>query len=298
LAFKFFKDKNKGPIEVTCPLCQHVQQESPLAVSSTCKGCNAYLSFRKGGEIVARRQPSNEPLSQNSQTSEPKPKPELTQKPEPKPAPKPEPKPELKSQEDLSPRYHRQSNSDDEESKSAQKKRKANERLVTCFECGDSHIANALSNSTQCRKCGRLISLEDKEIKETVTSRIQTRGNVHIHKKGIVLGASIQCHNLIVDGDFTGNVECSGDLTLRRHGKIAGTVVCDRLFVQKRAKIEFMHSVETNECQIDGLVSGNLVCRGRLALEKRATLTGDIKVKTLTVADGAKHHGKIQMGGF
>ena len=53
-----------------------------------------------------------------------------------------------------------------------------------------------------------------------------------------------------------------------------------------------------DECTIDGLVTGHLACRGLLALEKKATLTGNIKVGRLTVADGAKHTGQIQMGGF
>lgn len=177
-------------------------------------------------------------------------------------------------------------------------KKKPEQRRAICFECGDSHLANAQANSTQCRKCGRLISMKDIHIREPWSSRVQTRGDVFIHKKGIVQGAAIQCHNLIVEGDFTGSAECSGDLVLRRHGKIIGKVVCDRLLVEKRAKVEFLNTVQTNECKIDGLVSGNLACRGRLALEKKATLTGNIKVGTLTVADGAKHTGQIQMGGF
>lgn len=171
-------------------------------------------------------------------------------------------------------------------------------RRAICFECGDVHEANALANSTQCHKCGRLISLANHEIKTHWNSRVQTRGDVFIHRKGVVTGAIIQCHHLVVEGEFTGSVECSGDLTLRRHGKIMGKIVCNRLFVERRAKVDFLNPVETNECRIDGLVTGQISCRGRLALEKRATLTGDIRVGTLTVADGAKHSGQIQMGGF
>jgi len=143
-----------------------------------------------------------------------------------------------------------------------------------------------------------MISLANHDIKGPWSSRIQTRGDVFIHKKGIVTGATIQCHDMIVEGDFTGSVECSGDLTLRRHGKIMGKVLCDRLLVEKRAKVDFLNPVETNECRIDGLVTGNITCRGRLALEKKATLTGNIKVGTLTIADGARHSGQIEMGGF
>jgi cytoskeletal protein CcmA (bactofilin family) len=347
LAFKFFKDKSKGPQEVTCPLCQNVQQESPLAVSSYCKRCKAYLSFRKGGEIIARAQATPDPFAhrpaQPKVEIDYKPREERAKTPSPprKPAPEkpaepqeeeeaesretrpetaepeapaaPEPTQEVEVitspdktsleaveaepvEEEPAPRFH--SEVGEENSNGSLKKKLENERLAICFECGDSHIANSLANSTQCRKCGRLISLQDQHIKEAWSSRIQTRGSVYIHKKGIVIGASIQCHNLIVEGDFTGSAECTGDLTLRRHGKILGKVICDRLLVEKRAKVEFLNTVEMNECRIDGLVTGNLVCKGRLALEKKATLTGNVKVGALTVADGARHTGQIQMGQF
>ena len=45
-------------------------------------------------------------------------------------------------------------------------------------------------------------------------------------------------------------------------------------------------------------VTGHLACRGLLALEKKATLTGNIIVGRLTISDGAKHTGQIQMGGL
>ncbi len=158
-------------------------------------------------------------------------------------------------------------------------------------------MANARANSTQCRSCGRLISLENHEIKMATSSRIQTRGDVFIHKKGSVTGSIIQCHNLTVEGSFGGGVECSGTLTLRRHASVTGKITCDKLLIERRAKVEFLETIETNECQIDGNVTADIYCRGLLALQKRATLHGDIKVGRLAVAEGAKHSGKIQMGG-
>ncbi len=366
MAFAFFKDKSKGPKEVRCPLCEHLQQESPLAVSSYCKGCGAYLSFRKGGEIVGRPQATPDPFAHRP----PQPKVDIEYKPREERGPKslatpskppaevhktkddesgatkehpnsslesvdpaapslpPQDKVELdkaaspltepskrsspvkaeteepdallanEAQEEVIPELSRFVKAPVKGDQRDSGKKQPEQRRATCFECGDSHLANARSNSTQCRKCGRLISMEDLHIREPWSSRVQTRGDVFIHKKGIVLGASIQCHNLFVEGDFTGSAECSGDLTLRRHGKIIGKVVCDRLMVEKRAKVEFLNTVQMNECKIDGIVTGNLACRGLLALEKKATLTGNIKVGTLTVADGAKHTGQIRMGGF
>ena len=343
MAFGFFKDKSKGPLEVTCPLCQHCQQESQLAVSSYCKGCGAYLTFEKDGEIKARpkappdpfahrppqpkveieykareeapitipKKPSAPPatelpeelvpavtqeLPEESNQDAPfedtiAPLPDLTPLPSP---PEESPTPAAPAGDDDSPsRYH-----GNEEEIAIPSSTKLETREVACFACGDIHAANIRANSTQCRNCGRLISMEDREIKDSVSSRVQTRVDVHIFKKGIVQSAPIQGHNLVVEGDFTGDAECSGDLILRRSGKVTGKVICKRLLVEKRAKIEFINSVEMDECKIDGLVTGHLACHGLLALEKKATLTGNIKVGRLTVADGAKHTGQIQMGGF
>jgi cytoskeletal protein CcmA (bactofilin family) len=338
LSFRFFKGRQSGPREIACPLCDHRQLESPLAVSSYCKGCGAYLTFKEG-KIKARPKtvenpfenrppqpkvdidyspreiplrpiitpsptPPNEPMATDTEEEEEEP-PQLTSKDKPVTAPvhvlpPSAPKPIESTPFEkpvLEPEKRKQ-----EPSKSSPDgkfpSKPLNTRKAMCFECGDAHDANALSNSTQCRKCGRMISLANHEIRSSWSSRIQTRGDVFIHKKGIVTGSTIQCHHMIVEGEFTGNVECSGDLTLRRHGKIMGKIICDRLLVEKRAKVDFLNPVETNECRIDGLVTGSIACRGRLSLEKKATLTGNIKVGTLTVADGAKHTGQIQMGRF
>lgn len=329
MAFGFFKDKSNEPRKVTCPLCQHCQQESQLAVSSYCKGCNAYLTFEKDGGIKARPQAPPDPFAHRP----PQPKVEIEYKAREEvvdKAPKDlSPSKPTKVDQDAPPietlKLPRSSEPEEsrntllnplnsssstkvdesssryqgaEEAKSVPNPTKVETREIACFECGETHPANVRANSSQCRSCGRLISMENREIKDAISSCIQTRGDVHIYKKGIVHSAPIQCKNLIVEGDFTGDAECSGDLILRRNGKITGKITCKRLFVEKRAKVEFINSVVMDECKIDGFVTGHLACRGLLALEKKATLTGNIKVGRLTVSDGAKHTGQIQMGGL
>jgi len=175
-------------------------------------------------------------------------------------------------------------------------KKEREPRDIHCFECRAAHTISPSSTSTLCPKCGTYISLKDYEINERWNRRIQTRGDVLIQKKGVVSGTTIQCHHLILEGDFTGGVECSGDLIIRRNGKIMGKVICRKLIVEKRANVEFLNSVETDECVLDGLISGNIHCKGLLTLKKKAVLTGNIKVGRLSIAEGAQHHGQIQMG--
>lgn len=283
--------------------------ESPLAVSSYCKSCGAYLSF-DDGQIKARAKTVADPFGNRP----PQPKVEIEYKPReergfippsksrpPKPAPSPDPQPESPLG-DTPPEVVDEEPTLPPETVAPILDTKTSPSIKTvtavCFECGDAHEANAIANSTQCRKCGRMISLENFDIKGLWNINVRTRGDVFIHKKSQLASATIECKNLIVEGEFSGIVECSGDLVLRRHAKILGKVSCQRLLVEKRAKIDFLNTIQTNECRIDGVVTGNIVCKGHLTLEKKALLTGDIKVGTLSVADGAKHSGQIQMGGF
>ncbi len=154
-----------------------------------------------------------------------------------------------------------------------------------------------MASSTLCPKCGLYLSLKNYDIRETRNQRIETCGDVTIHKKGVVRSTTIRCHDLSVDGFFNGGVVCTGNFTIRKHGKIMGRVACRKLQVEKRAHVEFLNAIDADEVVIDGTVTGDIHCRGKLSLLKKATLIGDIHVASLTVAEGAKHHGQISMGG-
>lgn len=283
LAFKFFRGKQHGPTEVICPKCHHRQAEPPLAVSTFCRKCNTHFKI-ENGKAVAQPDPyKNKDRSVsalNSPASDRIKPPQGDADPNgPKTSTSPKQAPALKPKKN-----------------SLFQKNKTELREIFCFNCKASLKISPSSTSTLCAKCSSYISLKNFDIRERWSRRIQTRGDVFIHKKGTVAGTTIQCHDLTVEGDFTGGAECSGDLIIRRNGKIIGKVICRRLIIEKRAKVEFLNTVETSECKIDGLVTGNIICSGRLALEKKAILTGNIKVGRLTISEGAKHQGQIQMG--
>ena len=105
----------------------------------------------------------------------------------------------------------------------------------------------------------------------------------------------MKCHHLTVLGELAGSVECSGDLIIRRHGKIIGTVVCRNLRIEKGAKVEFLNPVKAETARIDGEVHGQISCTGSVTLEKRAQLHGLVRTTSLVVKPGAKHSGMIEM---
>ncbi|WP_411847380.1 polymer-forming cytoskeletal protein [Roseibacillus persicicus] len=170
-------------------------------------------------------------------------------------------------------------------------------RSVRCFECDQEHEILADSTSALCPHCGAYIGLKHYDIKDQVNSRIQTRGNVFVHKKGYITGITIQCHNLTIEGEIQGGAECSGDFIVRKTGKINGPVTSDRVIIERRAEVDFMSTVTAREVIIDGHVTGSVACK-KLTLKKRATLDGDLTVASLSIEEGARHTGNIQMTGL
>lgn len=169
-------------------------------------------------------------------------------------------------------------------------------RSVRCFDCDGEHEILADSTSALCPKCGAYIGLKSYDIRDRSNSRIQTRGNVFVHKKGEVTGITIQCHNLTIEGQIQGGAECSGDFIIRKTGKVNGPVTSERVIVERRAIVDFMSGVVAKEVIIDGEVTGAVTCK-KLVLKKRATLDGDLSVSSLSIEEGARHTGNIKMTG-
>jgi cytoskeletal protein CcmA (bactofilin family)/Zn finger protein HypA/HybF involved in hydrogenase expression len=260
-------------IEVACPECGHQQKEPALVVSTQCRACRANFQVRDGKGVVRTR-----PVTRLA-------KPRKDGDPEPE-TPVAKSRPLLRSGPASPP------------------PRSFLMRLiyplkppreVICFGCGHSFKAIAEAQSSQCPKCSGYVSLLDYDITEHWNRRIQTRGNVTILKTGSVQGATIRCHNLTVLGELAGSVECSGDLVIRSHGKIVGTVQCRNLRVEKGARVEFLNPVNAVSASIDGHVRGQISCTGAITLEKRAHLHGLVRTSSLVIKPGAKHTGTIEM---
>lgn len=260
-------------IEVACPECGHLQAEPALVISTQCRSCRANFQVRDGKGVVRAR-----PVTRLAE-----PRKNSTPDPERSPAKTP-----------LTPRSGR----------TGPPQRSFLMRLINpvkpprnviCFNCGHAFSAIAEAQSSQCPKCSGYVSLLDFDITEHWNRRIQTRGNVVIQKSGTVTGTTVRCHNLTVLGELAGSVECSGDLVIRSHGKIIGTVHCHNLRVEKGARVEFLNPVTAVSATIDGQVRGQISCSGAVTLQKRAHLHGLVRTSSLIVKSGAKHTGTIEM---
>lgn len=280
--------RGKNSVALACPECGHEQHEPRIAVSTYCRGCSTHYKIEAGKAVPKKVHPSNPFASLHGSGASPRLRGQPAQGAAPetppatdhgtgaKPAAPPAEAPRRKP------------------ATSPQQKRST--RDVSCFECGHIHRAPLGASSTLCPSCGAYISLKDYDIRENWSRGIQTRGNVVIHRKAAVTGITIRCHDLTVLGKLTGGVDCSGDFIIQSHGKIMGKVRCKRLIVEKRAQVDFSNPVKCEDAIIDGKVTGHFTCTGKLHLKKKATLSGDIKVATMAVDEGARHHGQISIG--
>lgn len=260
-------------IEVACPECGHLQIEPALVVSTQCRACRANFQVKDGKGVVRTRPVTR--LAKPRKDTDPYPVLEPAQTQPLLRARPSEPPPRSFLMRLLHPTKPR--------------------REVTCFGCGHAFTTIAEAQSSQCPKCCGYVSLLDYDITEHWNRRIQTRGDVIIQKTGSVSGVTLQCHNLTVLGQLAGSVECSGDLTIRSHGKIIGTIQCRHLQVEKGARVEFLNPVTATTATIDGQVRGQISCTGEVTLEKRAHLHGLVRTSSLIVKPGAKHTGTIEM---
>ncbi len=260
-------------IEVACPECGQLQIEPALVVSTQCRACRANFQVRDGKGVVRTRPVTR--LAPPRKDSDPEPAPVVSK---PKPVQRfgpATPAPRSFLMRLLHPVKP--------------------PRDVTCFNCGHAFTTIAEAQSSQCPKCSGYVSLLDYDITAHWNRRIQTCGNVVIQKTGSVSGVTLRCHHLTVLGELAGPVECSGDLVIRSHGKIIGTVHCRHLRIEKGARVEFLNPVTATTATIDGHVRGQISCTGAVTLEKRARLQGLVRTSSFIVKPGAKHTGTIEM---
>jgi len=261
-------------IEVSCPECGHSQAEPALVVSTQCRSCRANFQVREGKGVVRNRPVTR--LAPPRKDSDPHPEPPEPEKTQPTIRRGPVKQPPRS----LLMRLLRPTQPP---------------REIRCFSCSHAYTTIAEAQSSQCPKCSGYVSLQNYDISDHWNRRIQTCGNVVIQKNSTVSGDTLQCHDLTVLGHLACPAECSGDLVIRSHGKIIGTIHCKKLRVEKGARVEFLHPVNASTAQIDGNVRGQISCTGTITLEKRAHLQGLVRTTALIVKAGAKHTGTIEV---
>lgn len=109
------------------------------------------------------------------------------------------------------------------------------------------------------------------------------------------IGRSGELNTIIGKGStFTGDINVQN--SLRVDGKVKGNVSCtDTVVVGKEGEVE--GQVKAKNVLLAGKLSGQIVSTGKVYLEAKACILGDIKAVRLVIDDGAVFDGKCIMNG-
>lgn len=92
---------------------------------------------------------------------------------------------------------------------------------------------------------------------------------------------------------FDGKFETADDLRIEGH--IAGEVVCQgRLTIEREATAKA--KLHAHEGVVRGRLEGDIVCSGRLQLASTASIQGTVRAGTLVVEEGAQISGTVAIG--
>lgn len=109
------------------------------------------------------------------------------------------------------------------------------------------------------------------------------------------IGRSGELNTIIGKGSsFTGDVNVQN--SLRVDGKVKGNVSCtDTVVIGKEGEVE--GQIKAKNVLLAGKLTGQIVSSGKVYLEAKACITGDIKAVRLVIDDGAVFDGNCVMNG-
>ena len=167
---------------------------------------------------------------------------------------------------------------------------------MLCFDCGCLNKASAKASSTQCSTCGIFIDLRDVEIRERTTQRIRTRGNVTIHRKGALLGTSVYCGNLLVEGTVACSIYAQGTVEFFHDAKILGEIRCNHLVVNRRLEVFAQQAVHLKTMDLQGSLKARVIASERVGISRHGELTGSLTAPALQLAVGGGLNGVMRIG--
>lgn len=132
---------------------------------------------------------------------------------------------------------------------------------------------------------------EDPEPETRAESPLESRAGGADGGTNIVTRESRSQSVIDAQTSFDGRLESGMDLVIL--GSISGEVVCRGLLTIERdatAKAK----IEARDAYVRGRVEGDLVCSGRLVLAASANVNGTIKAAALVVEEGATIRGSVE----
>lgn len=169
------------------------------------------------------------------------------------------------------------------------------DRAVPCVDCKEISYISPHATSTICPHCSAYVSLQNFDIRNHRRENIKTRGDVTIHKKASLTATGIVCSKLTVYGQVSGKIDCAGDAFFKSSGKVIGSMRCKNLTVHKSSNLEFIPGIRAETAQIDGKVSGDIICEGTINISKKGAVIGDCIAPSIKMEDGGVLEGQMRI---
>jgi cytoskeletal protein CcmA (bactofilin family) len=169
--------------------------------------------------------------------------------------------------------------------------------IARCFECPGFREVPKAATSTLCPKCGAYIDLQDYKIAGAYTRSIRTGGRLIIAAKGDLISRRAYCGSAEIEGSLRANLVCSGDVALRRKGKIGGEIEARKIHVERKCEAELSHPIRTDELEIDGAITVPSVSARKVVIGKTGRLVGAVLARSFVVEKGGYFIGDLRIGG-
>jgi len=237
----------KGRIDVTCPSCANIQQESASAKSTYCRKCGGYIQLDKTAKSSAHHEPREHIVSG------------------------------LQKLQDLL----------------------GVQRTIVarCFDCPGFREVPKTATSTLCPKCGAYIDLQDYKIAGAYTRSVRTGGRLIIAAKGDLISRRAYCGSADIEGSLRANLICTGDVIVRRKGKVGGAIEARNIQIDRKCDAEFAHPVRAEVVEINGAITVPSLTARRVVINKTGRLTGAVSARGFVVEKGGYFAGDLTIGG-
>lgn len=257
-------------ITVRCPHCSAEQQEPELVKSTFCRSCSEYFAITPSNIAGAPPAPAPPPI----RTKGRKPAPDEVM-------PEAAPAVETHAGTGLLHKIDELFGS------------KPKHRIAQCFECTSAHEVSGTAHSSTCKACGAYIDLEDHKVNGSFSRNIKTRGDIYVGAKGDLSSSKLMCRDAVIHGKMRGNLLCSGRVSVKLQGRVAGSVEAGELLVERGSEVTFSRPVKVHSAEIHGKVTGQVQAENHVSIGKHGWLEGPVAASGFTVERGGVFQGEL-----
>jgi cytoskeletal protein CcmA (bactofilin family) len=168
-------------------------------------------------------------------------------------------------------------------------------REVHCFSCGAAQEVSSAAESSSCPKCGSYIDLRDFRITGPFGRTVQTQGTVTVMPKGDVT-TRILCGMARIEGKVRGTIICTGTVEIKAEGKMSGSVETEHLMILRKCDVECQRPIKAKTMDVDGKITGELICEGKVTVQKHGEVYGIIRAKSIVIERGGIFSGDLHIG--